>query len=225
MNNPYETNLRSYQDELALKYLPAVKKLAYKIKARLPSNVDINDMIAIATEELIKVSRRYDKKQNDNFWGYAKFRIEGAIFDYLRNLDIVSRGDRKIIKDIEKEIDKYYQENQMEPSDEYLAKKLNLPVKKIQKARIAGEIYHVMPIDEQLRVFNDISKKVEEEELIDIIKQELSKMDEKEQLIIQLYYFEELSLKEITSILNISESRVSQIHKAVIRKLRSRLNG
>jgi RNA polymerase sigma factor for flagellar operon FliA len=223
--NPYESTLRSYQDELAIKYLPAVKKLAYKMKSRLPLSVDVDDMVAIATEELIKVSRRYDSKQNDNFWAYARFRIEGAMLDYLRSLDIVSRGDRKIIKDIEKEIEKYYQKYEREPTDEYLAEKLGLSLKKVQKARIAGEIYNVMPIEEQLEVFDNITKKIEKEELIEIIKQELSKMDQREQMVIQLYYFEELSLKEITSILNISESRVSQIHKAVIRKLRSRLNG
>jgi RNA polymerase sigma factor for flagellar operon FliA len=102
---------------------------------------------------------------------------------------------------------------------------LDLPLKKIQKARIAGDIYSVMPIEEQLEVFDNINKKIEEEELIEIIKKELSKMDKREQMIIQLYYFEELSLKEISEILGISESRISQIHKAVIRRIRESLNG
>jgi len=223
--NPYETNIRSYQDELAIEYLPAVKNLAYKMKSRLPSSVDVEDMVAVATEELIKVSRRYDNKQNDSFWGYARFRIEGAMLDYLRSLDTVSRGNRKIIKDIDKEIEKYYQEYEQEPTDEYLAKRLDLPIKKVQKARIAGDIYNVMPIEEQLEVFDNISEKVEEEELIEIIKKELSTMSKREQIIIQLYYFEELSLKEISEVLDITESRISQIHKAVIRKIRSKLNG
>jgi RNA polymerase sigma factor for flagellar operon FliA len=223
--NPYESSLREYQDSLAVEYLPAVKNLAYKMKSRLPLSVDFDDLVAVATEELIKVSRRYDVKQNDNFWGYARMRVEGAMLDYLRSLDIVSRGDRKIIKDIDKEVQKYYNEHQIEPSDEYLAKVLDLPLKKIQKARIAGDIYSVMPIEEQLEVFDNINKKIEEEELIDIIKKELSKMDKREQMVIQLYYFEELSLKEISEILDISESRISQIHKSVVRKIREKLNG
>ena len=221
--NPYEENLRSYQDSLALEYLPAVKNLAYKIKSRLPASVDIDDLIAIATEELIKVSRRYDPKQNDNFWGYAKQRVQGGMLDYLRSLDIVSRGDRKIIKDIEKESIEYYNKYQQEPSDEYLSEKLNIPLKKIKKAKLASEIYNVMPIEEQLNFFENIEKKVEEEELIDVIKKELSNMNEREQLVIQLYYFEELSLKEISEILGITESRISQIHKNVIKKIRERL--
>jgi len=223
--NPYESSLREYQDSLAVEYLPAVKNLAYKMKARLPLSVDFDDLVAVATEELIKVARRYDVKQNDNFWGYARMRVEGAMLDYLRSLDIVSRGDRKIIKDIDKEVQKYYNEHQMEPSDEYLAKVLDLPLKKVQKARIAGDIYSVMPIEEQLEVFDNINKKIEEEELIDIIKKELSKMDKREQMVIQLYYFEELSLKEISEVLDISESRISQIHKSVVRKIREKLNG
>ena len=223
--NPYEKTLKHHQDELALEYLPAVKSMAYKLKTRLPASVEVDDLIAIATEELIKVARRYDPKLNDSFWGYVKQRVYGSMLDYLRNLDIVSRGDRKIIKDIEKEVINYYNEFQEEPSDEYLAKKLNLPLKKIKKARLASEIYNVMPIEEQLNVFEDVEKKVEEEELIEIIKKELKNMPKREQLVIQLYYFEELSLKEISQILDITESRISQIHKDVIRKIREKLNG
>ena len=223
--NPYEENLRNYQDSLAVEYLPAVKNMAYKMKMRLPSSVDVEDLVAVATEELIKVARRYDPKKNDNFWGYVKQRVQGSMLDYLRSLDLVSRGNRKIIKDIEKEITKYYNKYQSEPDNKYLAEKLNLPIEKVKKARLAGEIYNVMPIEEQLNFFDDVQKKVEEEELIDIIKKTLSTMSKREQTIIQLYYFEELSLKEISEILDITESRISQIHKEVIRKIRENLNG
>ena len=80
-----------------------------------------------------------------------------------------------------------------------------------------------MPIEDQLNYFDDVSKKVEQEELIEKIEEILEELGEKEQLIIQLYYFEEMSLKEISEILGITESRVSQIHKNVINKLRERL--
>jgi RNA polymerase sigma factor for flagellar operon FliA len=82
-----------------------------------------------------------------------------------------------------------------------------------------------MPIEDQLEVFDNINKKIEEEELIEIIKKELYKMDKREQMVIQLYYFEELSLREISEVLDISESRISQIHKSVVRKIRENLNG
>ncbi len=222
--NPYKESIIEHQNALAVQYLPAVKSMAYKIKTRLPNSVDVDELISVATEELIKVSRRYEPDKNDSFWGYAKQRVYGGILDYLRSLDVVSRGDRKIIKDIEKEIDEYYNQYQEEPSDEYLAKKLNISLKKIKKARIAGEVYTIMPIDEQLNYFDDVSKKVEEEELVNIIKKQLSNMEERDRLIVQLYYFEELSLKEISDILGITESRISQIHKDVIRKIRKNLS-
>ena len=82
-----------------------------------------------------------------------------------------------------------------------------------------------MPIEDQLNFYDDISKKIEEEELIDVIKKVLNTLNEKERLIIQLYYFEELSLKEIADILDVSESRISQIHKKTIKKIRKKLNG
>ncbi len=223
--NYYEQSMKHHQDSIAIEYLPAVRAMAYKLKERLPTSVELSDLISVATEELIKVARRYDSSLNDNFWGYAKQRVYGSMLDFLRSLDVVSRGDRKLIKDIEKEINNYYNIYQNEPSNDYLAKKLDLTEEKIRKARASAEIYNTMPIEEQLNYFEDISKKVEEEELIEVIQRLLSSFSKREQMIIQLYYFEELSLKEISEVLDITESRISQIHKAVIRRIREELDG
>jgi len=223
--NPYEENLKIYRDELAVNYIPAVKAMAARLKERLPSSVEFNDLVSIGLEELVKLARRYDPKQNDNFWGYAQKRIYGSMLDFLRTLDTVSRSDRKIIKDIEKIVESYQAEYDIEPDDEYIAEQLGIEVEKVKKAKNAGEIYNVMPIEEQMNFFENVSLKIEEEELIETIKKVLKTMTEKEQLIIQLYYFEELSLKEISKILGVTESRISQIHKNVIKKLRKELNG
>jgi RNA polymerase sigma factor for flagellar operon FliA len=223
--NPYEDSVKAYRDSLAVDYMPAVKAMAAKLKERLPSSVDFNDLVSIGFEELVKLAKRYDVSKNDNFWGYAQKRIYGAMLDFLRSLDTVSRGDRKLIKEIDKIIENYLTEYGYEPSDEELADILKIDVEKVKKARTAGDIYSVMPIEDQLQYFDNVSKKVEEEELIEIIKNVLKKFSEKEQLVIQLYYFEELSLKEISEILGVTESRVSQIHKKVIKKIREELNG
>ncbi|GAB6073984.1 RNA polymerase sigma factor FliA [Nautilia lithotrophica] len=225
MANPYEENLKTYRDELAVDYMPAVKAMAARLKERLPSSVEFNDLVSIGLEELVKLARRYDPKQNDNFWGYAQKRIYGSMLDFLRSLDTVSRSDRKIIKDIEKIVESYQAEYDIEPDDEYIAEKLGIDVEKVRRAKNASEIYNVMPIEEQMNFFDNVSVKIEEEELIEAIKKVLKTMSEKEQLIIQLYYFEELSLKEISEILGVTESRISQIHKNVIKKLRKELNG
>jgi RNA polymerase sigma factor for flagellar operon FliA len=223
--NPYEESLKSFQDSLAIDYMPAVKAMAARLKERLPSSVDFNDLVSIGYEELVKLSKRYDPKKNDNFWGYAKTRIYGSMLDFLRKLDVLSRNDRKLVKDIEKITEQYMAEFDEMPSDEYLAEVLGVDVEKVKKAKVSSEIYNVMPIEEQLEYYENISKKVEEEELIEHIQKILSTLSEKEQLVIQLYYFEELSLKEISEILGLTESRISQIHKNVIKKLRERLNG
>ena len=224
-NNPYMKELENYKKQLATDYMPAVKAMAARLKERLPSSVEFNDLVSIGYEELVKLSHRYDPKLNDNFWGYAQKRIYGSMLDFLRKLDTLSRGDRKLIKEIDKIIEDYTSKYNHEPSNEYLSKILGVDIEKIKNAKKADEIYSVMPIEDQLNYFENIEKKIEEEELIDSIKKVLKKLPEKEQLVIQLYYFEELSLKEIAEILEVTESRVSQIHKKVIKKIREELNG
>ena len=220
--NAYEQDLKHKEDELAIQYLPAVKAMAYRLKERLPSSIDFSDLSAIGTEELIKLARRYDESLNDSFWGYAKKRVYGAMLDYLRSLDILSRASRKLVKSIDYVIEEHMLTHDEEPSDEELAQKLDESVEKIHDARIASSIYTVMPLHDQLQVGDEGAAlaAVEKEELVNVIKKVLSKYKEREQMIIQLYYFEELTLKEISNILDITESRISQIHKSVIQKIR-----
>ncbi|PHR56738.1 MAG: RNA polymerase sigma factor FliA [Arcobacter sp.] len=218
----YINELKHKEDELAISYLPAVKAMAFRLKERLPSSIDFCDLAAIGTEELVKLARRYDIKQNDSFWGYAKTRVYGAMLDYLRSLDMVSRSNRKLIKMIDKAITAYLGEHENEPSNEELALILDESEVKVNEARIASEIYAVMPIDEQLSLASEGNtlEKIEKENLIEVIEKVLEHYSEREQMIIQLYYFEELSLKEISQVLDITESRISQIHKALLKKIR-----
>ena len=225
--NAYTNELKHKEDELAIQYLPAVKAMAFRLKERLPSSIDFSDLAAIGTEELVKLARRYDEAQNDSFWGYGKTRVYGAMLDYLRSLDVVSRSSRKLIKMIDKAITAHLAENEDEPSNAELAVILEESEEKINDARIASEIYSVMPIDEQLSLTSEMStlEKIEKENLIEVIEKVLEHQSEREQLIIQLYYFEELSLKEISEVLEITESRISQIHKALLKKIRDSIGG
>lgn len=223
--NGYSQSLKYSQDELALQYLPAVRAMAHRLKERLPSSIDFSDLISVGTEELIKVARRYDSNINDSFWGFAKIRVNGAMLDYLRNLDVLSRSSRRLIKAIDAEVSRYFNEYNEEPSDEHLAKVLNEDIEKIKEAKIASDIYALIPIDEQYNAIqsDNVVIKIEQEDLIEQIEKVLSTLSEREQMIIQLYYFEELSLGEISEILNVTESRISQINKEVIKKVRLRL--
>jgi len=220
--NAYTQDLKHQEDELALQYLPAVKAMAFRLKERLPSSIDFLDLSAIGTEELIKLARRYDENLNDNFWGYAKKRVYGAMLDYLRSLDILSRASRKLVKAIDYAVEEYRVLHDEEPTDEELAEILDQPIEKVHEARIASTIYTVMPLHDQLQVGDEGAAlaSVEKDQLVEVIKSVLSTYKEREQMIIQLYYFEELTLKEISSILDITESRISQIHKSVIQKIK-----
>jgi len=222
MISAYTQDLKHKEDELAIQYLPAVKAMAFRLKERLPSSIDYMDLSAIGTEELIKLARRYDESLNDSFWGYAKKRVYGSMLDYLRSLDVLSRASRKLVKAIDYAVEEHRQTNEEEPTDEELSEMLGETIEKIHDARIASSIYTVMPLHDQLNVGDEGATLalIEKEELVEMIKNILSSYNEREQMIIQLYYFEELTLKEISEVLNITESRISQIHKSVIHKIK-----
>lgn len=223
--NPYAQTLKKEQDELVVSYLPALRALAFRLKERLPSSIDVNDLISIGVEEMIKLASRYEKEQNNSFWGFVKKRVYGAMLDYLRSLDVMSRNNRKIIKDIDTLIDEYYQKYEEEPDDKYLAQRLNLEVEKVKEVRQAHAVSYVLPLDEQVNCYTEDNtlEKIEKQALLDKVSEVLETLKEREQLIIQLYYYEELNLKEISEMLGISESRISQIHKKLLRKLRERV--
>lgn len=221
----YGDNLKYTQDDLAIKFLPAVKALAFKLKERLPSSVDVSDLVSIGTEELVKLARRYDEAQNDSFWGYARKRVYGAMLDYLRSLDTVSRTDRKLIKEVDKLVGKYFGEFGVEPEDEYLAEQLGLDIHKVREARTSIGVIGVLPLLEQVQIFKDteILEEIENDELLERVRKALEGFSEREQTVIQLYYFEELKLEEISEILNITTSRISQIHRHVLSRIREAL--
>ncbi len=222
INNIYTQDIKHKEDELAIQYLPAVRGMAFRLKERLPSSIDFMDLSAIGTEELIKLARRYDESLNDSFWGYAKKRVYGAMLDYLRSLDILSRSSRKLVKAIDYAVEEYRLSHEDEPTDKQLAKILQEPIEKVHDARLASSIYTVMPLHDQLHIGDEgvALALVEKEELVEVIKTILLGFKQREQLVIQLYYFDELTLKEISEILNITESRISQIHKAIIHKIK-----
>jgi RNA polymerase sigma factor for flagellar operon FliA len=225
--NSYKVDIKKEQDDLVVAYLPAVRALAYKLKERLPMNIEFNDLTSIGIEELVKLSRKYDKTLNDSFWGYSKKRVYGAMLDFLRSLDTISRSNRRIVKAVEAESLKYFNLHEEEPSIEHLSEVIGEDESKIKDAKIAAEINQVMPLDEQLSIFEDtksyVLDKVAHDELVGMIEGTLNTLKEREQLIVQLYYFEELSLKEISEVLDITQSRISQIHKSIIAKIRQKL--
>ncbi len=143
------------------------------------------------------------------------------MLDYLRSLDIVSRANRKLIKMIDEIISQYMDEHGVEPENAYIAEILHEDEQKIKEARRVAAIYNVLPLDDQLESEQkDTFSQIEQEELIEKIMEVLSTMPKRDQMIMQMYYFEELTYKEISEILDITPSRISQVHKRVITKIR-----
>ena len=212
-------------NDVVIQFLPAVRAMSFRLKERLPSSVDVNDLISIGIEEMVKLSRRYNKELNDSFWGYAKKRVYGSMLDHLRSLDIVSRNNRRLIKAIDSEITKQLSETGKEPNDKTLAKLLGESEDKIREARAASEISTSVPLNEQIieKDCSSVEERVERDQMIEAVKSILTDLNRREQTIIQLYYFEELNLKEISEILDISESRISQLHKKLMKHIRQRL--
>ena len=223
-HNPYASNLKKEQDEVVLAYTPALRAMAFRLKERLPAHIDVSDLIGAGLEEMVKLSRKYDKEQNDSFWGYAQKRVYGAMLDFLRGLDVVSRSDRTLVKSIEALVNEYFNKFECEPDDVYIAGKLGIEVEKVSEAR---NVVAVLNIDDQMELMSEENtlERVEKEDLIEKITQILNEFEERDQLIVQLYYYEELSLKEISEILQITESRISQIHKRLMEKIRKKLEG
>lgn len=225
--NPYAQTIKKEQDDIVLAYTPALRAMAFRLKERLPSHIDVSDLMGAGLEEMVRLSRKYDKERNDSFWGYAQKRVYGAMLDFLRGLDVVSRTDRTLVKNIDALVNEYFNKFEREPEDEYLAAMLEESVEKIREARNVSAVVGVLSIDDQMELMSEENtfERVEREDLIEKITQILNEFEERDQLIVQLYYYEELSLKEISEILQISEGRISQIHKRLMEKIRKKLEG
>lgn len=223
----YAQTIKKEQDDIVLSYMPALRTMAFRLKERLPGSIDVNDLIGVGVEEMIKLSRKYDKDRNDSFWGYAKKRVYGSMLDFLRDLDVISRTDRTLVKAIDAVTNEYFNEHETEPDDEYVAKILNEDVEKVREARNVSSVVSTLRIDDQMELMGDEDTlaAIEKEDLTEKIQAVLRELDERDQLVIQLYYYEELSLKEISEILRVSEGRVSQVHKRLMQKIRDRLEG
>ena len=225
--NPYAQTIKKEQDDIVLAYTPALRAMAFRLKERLPSHIDVSDLMGAGLEEMVRLSRKYDKERNDSFWGYAQKRVYGAMLDFLRGLDVVSRADRTLVKNIDALVNEYFNKFEREPEDEYLAAMLEESVEKIREARNVSAVVGVLSIDDQMELMSEENtlERIEKEDLIEKIAQILNEFEERDQLIVQLYYYEELSLKEISEILQISEGRISQIHKRLMEKIRKKLEG
>ena len=225
------------REALVMQHLPQVRLIARRIHERLPSYISLDDLISTGVIGLLAAIDNFDASLNVQLKTYAERRIRGAIMDSLRELDWAPRETRKKSKVIEAAIHKSKQRFGREPSEEEIAAELGIDPAEYQ--RWLGEIQaidlqaleYVAPDgarSDLLRVVPDPSENwpshvVERSELVRILALTIERMPKLERTVLNLYYFEELSLAEISKIVNLHLSRVAQLRVQGVLRLRSHL--
>jgi RNA polymerase sigma factor for flagellar operon FliA len=223
------------RDRLVVAYSPLVKYVAGRMGAGLPAHVDEADLISYGLGGLISAIERFDLSREIRFETYAITRIKGAILDELRALDWVPRSVRARAREIERATIKLEARLQRSPTEEELAEHLELSVEELRGSLLQIANSSISALDElwsapdssgdsvslldTLQDANapDPERVVEQGDLRDRIATALERLPEREKLVIALYYYESLTLREIGEVLNVTESRVSQLHtKAVL---------
>jgi len=225
------------RDALITDCLPLVKFVAHRISSRLPSHVEVEDLIHSGILGLMDAVKKFEPGRNVKFKTYAEQRIRGAILDGLRDLDWVPRSLRRKKKDIESAYHLLEQQLGRAATDEEVAQHLGMALEDLHHS--LDELKGVT-----LGTFMDAGEDGEGENLISfvpdpdaedpqltlharelkaILKESIDRLPTKERFVVQLYYFDELTMKEIGTLLNITESRVSQLHTKSMLRLRGRL--
>lgn len=225
-----KTKAASIREELILKYTYIVKFVAGRLYASYGNNVEFDDLLSYGIFGLIDAIDKYDITRGVKFETYAQLRIRGAIIDQLREIDWLPRSVRQKSKEMEKAY--YEMENKLgrPATDEEMADTFGLSLSDFQKKVQSIVTYSIVSLDDLLEQKREVTgseednqietpeSSVENAEVNEILVDAINSLPEKEKKVVSLYYYEELTYKEIGKLLNISESRVSQLHtKAIIR--------
>ncbi|MCP4568316.1 MAG: FliA/WhiG family RNA polymerase sigma factor [FCB group bacterium] len=223
--------------KLLNRYLPLVRNVAGRMAINFPRSVELGDLINTGVIGLIEAFRNFDTARGVKFETYAVPRIRGAILDELRSLDWVPRSTRAKAREIERALLEYENREGRPPTDEELAGALSITTGELHHALEDVSKTSLLSLDEMIfreednrqvprietvedKKANTTIKKLERSELQAFLVIAIEKLTEQEKLVIALYYYEELTLKEIGEVMKISESRVSQIHTKAVLKLR-----
>jgi RNA polymerase sigma factor for flagellar operon FliA len=228
----------SDRDALVMEYLPQVQRIVQRIAAHLPPNIDREDLINSGIIGLIQSAERFDSSHANTFMTYAQTRIRGAVISELRARDYLSRQTRRNLRELEDTYARLEQELGGDVTDEALAEAMELSLEDVYEIRSRACLSFVCLEDLGLTNQQDKASVLKEmagsqatdpyemTQLKDVhaaLKQAIEKLPEKERLIVSLYYGDELTMKEIGRVLDVSESRVSQIHTTAVFRLRKQL--
>ena len=227
-----ETELR---DQLILEYIHVVNLVAGRMGMYLGYTVEYDDLVGYGIFGLIDAIDKYDMAKNVKFETYASLRIRGSILDHIRKMDWVPRTLRQKQKKIDGAITKLEADLGRPATDEEIANELGLTTDELDGWRSEAELSNMISLDDYLEQGNEgridtlgshfagPEQAAMQEELKKTLAEALQTLTEKEQQVITFYYYEELTLKEISQILEVSESRVSQLHTKALKKIKERL--
>lgn len=222
---------RPQGEELVLAHLGLVKRVALHLKSRVPAYMELDELIQVGMMGLLEASRVFDASKGVDFENFAHSRVRGAMLDEVRRLSFLPRSAVAFNKSHNETLHALSSELGRAPTQAEIAEYMGKDLEDFQKERGKArrfETYSLEVVTEEvMSIADDASHQpdvmVEEAEFMEAVTDAIAQLPEREQLVMQLYYVEELNLKEIGEVLEVSESRVSQILSSVVKKLRGTL--
>ncbi len=220
------------KEELINQYLPLVKRISAKFMHKLPPSIELRDIVNAGINGLLEAAERFDDSLDSSFEAFAYHRIRGAILDYLRACDWLPRSIRSRMHKLEKAYLMVEQKLGRQATEEEVAKELGITVEEFRD--LLGDVSNIVMLSFEELGFGkgedrfwskDESSTVPldnvlDQELVDIIARALDRLPERERMVLILYFYEELNLKEISEVLNLTESRVSQLRASGLLRLK-----
>ena len=228
------------RERLIREYASLIKFIAQKIAARLPSNIELDDLISSGVIGLMDAIDKYDSNRDNKFKTYAEFRIRGAILDELRSQDWVPRSVREKAKVLERAYAKIEQEKGRQATDDEVCIELGMNTEQYHDMLNEVRSVSLLSYDDLSNLSNADKRslhggneaggktltpfsEVNGAHMKTLVAEAIEDLPEKQRLVLSLYYYEDLNLKEIGRVLDVTESRVSQLHSQAILKLKARL--
>jgi RNA polymerase sigma factor for flagellar operon FliA len=235
-----KTRDQTIRDFFVRQYAPLVKYVAGKVALGMPQNVEFDDLVGFGVFGLFDAIEKFDPGKHVKFKTYAVTRIRGAIFDELRTIDWVPRSVRQKARELEDTVRRLESSLGRAASDLEIAAAMEMEVKEFQQMmlKISGtsmlslhDIWYTGEDNDKISIAESIESPgslnpdtiVEKEEIKRVIVSAIKELPEKEKKVLVLYYYEDLTLKEIGEVLEVTESRVSQLHTKAITRLRAKL--
>jgi len=219
-NTSFENLDPGTRQEIVRAYGVKIKAQALRLKAKLPSHIDLDELVSAGCLGLMEALSKYDRTSNNRFETYVDTRIKGAMLDELRKMDWLSRGMRQKIKKLEAVMVTFEQKNGTAASHDDLASLTGFSQNDVEQCMEALEDRTRFAVLSD--PFEQPFDQTAENEIIDKLARLIEQLSHREALVLSLYYVEELNMREAAEILGVTEGRISQLHSQAIRKLRKK---